>query len=219
MSKISYLMIMSRCWILNNCLYAYADTAHSSSGEKQFCCWTVPRVKVHVFDAKPHRRHCVCGSKHVPYLPVTGRTNVGMELAYHARRAGRRQAIARSVGTSWVCLYYVHLRSCRRCPCASLHLRANRCYQQFSVLIGQIQAPEDVTPPPPVAPPPPAAAVATISTPNDSGTVNNQPSPPTPAIPPPPPSFLRFLWTHIRTDPSARLCTRRIHAMFPRLVC
>ncbi|KAI0703928.1 hypothetical protein C8Q76DRAFT_752964 [Earliella scabrosa] len=80
---------------------------------------------------------------------------------------------------------------------------------QFAVLIGQIQAPEDVPAPQPAppapAPPPPAPAVA----PDAQGT----PPAPAPAPPPPPPApaarptFWSFLWTHIRTDPAARLWT------------
>lgn len=80
--------------------------------------------------------------------------------------------------------------------------------KQFAVLIGQIQAPEDVVPPLPISPP----ATVAVTTPGTDVTAQVTPpaptlpaQPPTPVVPPRP-SFLRFLWHHIRSDPSARLC-------------
>ncbi|OCH91365.1 hypothetical protein OBBRIDRAFT_792297 [Obba rivulosa] len=107
---------------------------------------------------------------------------------------------------------------------------------QFAVLIGQIQAPEDAapaTPRPlatiPAAPPPAPGAIPTPPTtvavtqatypPPASGRRATtpdanpvQPAPaPTPTITTTPaptrPSFLTFLWRHIRTDPSTRVWT------------
>ncbi|KAH9928798.1 hypothetical protein B0H21DRAFT_814236 [Amylocystis lapponica] len=86
---------------------------------------------------------------------------------------------------------------------------------QFAVLIGQIQAPEDVPPPRPAPPQvasPPAAAPLTENTYPPTAAQTQTPAAPTPqppAVAPlvPEQSFLRFLWHHIRTDPSARLWT------------
>ncbi|KAI0925008.1 hypothetical protein AcW1_006950 [Taiwanofungus camphoratus] len=88
---------------------------------------------------------------------------------------------------------------------------------QFAVLIGQIQAPEDVPPPPPL--PAPQAPINPHSD-TEASSVDNAyppatlPQTPAPAVATPPTpttpersSFLRFLWNHIRTDPSARLWT------------
>ncbi|CDO68165.1 hypothetical protein BN946_scf184938.g17 [Trametes cinnabarina] len=90
---------------------------------------------------------------------------------------------------------------------------------QMAVLIGQIQAPEDA---PSVRPSPPSPAVTTTqptTSPAQAEDTNAQavptqppaPAPATPALPPPTtptrPSFLQFLWNHIRTDPAARLWT------------
>lgn len=120
----------------------------------------------------------------------------------------------------------------------SMHilLDADRlCEQQFAVLIGQLQAPEDVRPPtrptpqPQAQPTPSPAVTATPSTPaytaeaeeSDSQTAPLLPitnpaatppatpaSPPTTTVTPPPsqPSMGRLLWDHFRSDPSARLC-------------
>ncbi|KAI1782212.1 hypothetical protein LXA43DRAFT_932813 [Ganoderma leucocontextum] len=88
---------------------------------------------------------------------------------------------------------------------------------QFAVLIGQIQAPEDAPAPRPAAPPSPprpqpqaeGPAAQTIG----AGEQTAPAAAPLPAVPPPPPalparpSFFRFLWQHIRTDPAARLWT------------
>ncbi|RDX47178.1 hypothetical protein OH76DRAFT_1558028 [Lentinus brumalis] len=84
---------------------------------------------------------------------------------------------------------------------------------QFAVLIGQIQAPEDVSPPQPAVPSPvqPATPAA-----NEDGTAPADGNPPaaTPAPAPAPPTptaqatrpgFWHYLWQHIRTDPAARL--------------
>ncbi|PCH44049.1 hypothetical protein WOLCODRAFT_133060 [Wolfiporia cocos MD-104 SS10] len=96
---------------------------------------------------------------------------------------------------------------------------------QFSVSIGQVQAPEDATPTPPrptPAPPSPAATPApdaSSATPAPTSAPTYPPTAPQPAPQPQPaapspaptaperPSFLRFLWNHVRTDPSARLWT------------
>ena len=83
----------------------------------------------------------------------------------------------------------------------------------MAIYIGQIQAPEDA--PAPAEPPrPPAAATNASQTPPDGNesvqAEGEQPNPnPTPPTPPAPtrPTNLQFLWTHIRTDPAARLCT------------
>ncbi|KAI0793636.1 hypothetical protein C8Q74DRAFT_1243576 [Fomes fomentarius] len=83
---------------------------------------------------------------------------------------------------------------------------------QFAVLIGQIQAPEDVSPPRPAAPAPsPAPNTNSDATPGENGPTaappQPVPAPTTPAAPPPRLTFWRFLWTHIRTDPAAQLWT------------
>ncbi|KAI9063826.1 hypothetical protein FKP32DRAFT_1571123 [Trametes sanguinea] len=91
---------------------------------------------------------------------------------------------------------------------------------QMAVLIGQIQAPEDAPAARP-SPPPPPLAPAQTETATDPATADDanapaapaQPAQPVPApLPSPPavparPSFWQFLWTHIRTDPAARLWT------------
>ena len=88
--------------------------------------------------------------------------------------------------------------------------------QQFSVLIYQIQGPENYTPPsvlptqpatetasdtqPPLLPisypPPPATNLTPTQTPPPQPAAANNPSP----------TFLAFVVHHIRTDPQARLC-------------
>ncbi|RPD62600.1 hypothetical protein L226DRAFT_532406 [Lentinus tigrinus ALCF2SS1-7] len=86
---------------------------------------------------------------------------------------------------------------------------------QFAVLIGQIQAPEDVPSPPPAIPsppPPPVAPATTGDATAQSGAAPTAPAPQPPTPTPTPqattrPSFWRFLWQHIRTDPAARLWT------------
>ncbi|KAI8974598.1 hypothetical protein BD414DRAFT_498160 [Trametes punicea] len=85
---------------------------------------------------------------------------------------------------------------------------------QMAVLIGQIQAPEDApTPrpsPPPAIPPPQQAAAGTNGAEGGNGSgspAQANPPPPPPPIVPARPSFLQFLWNHIRTDPAARLWT------------
>ncbi|OSD00125.1 hypothetical protein PYCCODRAFT_1453440 [Trametes coccinea BRFM310] len=93
---------------------------------------------------------------------------------------------------------------------------------QMAVLIGQIQAPEDAPAPRPSPPPPapvaaPAQAQATVnSAVTDDGSAPAVPTQTTQPVPAPPlapptvpmrPSFWQFLWTHIRTDPAARLWT------------
>ncbi|KAH9926336.1 uncharacterized protein BXZ73DRAFT_49527 [Epithele typhae] len=101
---------------------------------------------------------------------------------------------------------------------------------QFAVLIGQMQAHEDVpspapAPPTPAPPPstPPASqpptegsAPAGEATPPTTAPPTTTPTPaPAPAPTPAPaqpnepgrPGFLPFLWNHIRTDPAARLWT------------
>lgn len=95
-------------------------------------------------------------------------------------------------------------------------------YQQFAVLIGQIQAPEDARPVPPplaqtqaAAPAQTAADTANPTAPQSS--VNTQaggePTLPTVTLPPTPtptlparPTVARFVFEHIRNDPSARMC-------------
>ncbi|KAM5544439.1 hypothetical protein V8D89_002099 [Ganoderma adspersum] len=89
---------------------------------------------------------------------------------------------------------------------------------QFAVLIGQIQAPEDTAPrpaapapAPPLRPQPQTEGSAAPTTATEGQTALA--GAPRPAAPPPPPalpqrpSFFRFLWQHIRTDPAARLWT------------
>lgn len=87
----------------------------------------------------------------------------------------------------------------------------------MAVLIGQIQAPEDApTPQPapiplplPQTPPQLPAATDAPATDGENGPVAPPaPAPVAPVTPtlPARPSFLQFLWTHIRTDPAARLC-------------
>ncbi|KAI0083737.1 hypothetical protein BDY19DRAFT_975766 [Irpex rosettiformis] len=91
---------------------------------------------------------------------------------------------------------------------------------QFAVLVGQIQAPEDVipTPPRPTLPPAPRSTPPPqpqiISDEDAQPQANAEPisvvvttvPPPTPTTQPPiRPSLARFLWDHIRTDPSARM--------------
>ncbi|KAJ8489989.1 hypothetical protein ONZ51_g2566 [Trametes cubensis] len=84
---------------------------------------------------------------------------------------------------------------------------------QMAIYIGQIQAPEDA--PAPAEPPrPPAAATNASQTPpdgNESVQAEGEQQNPNPAPPTPPaptrPTNLQFLWTHIRTDPAARLWT------------
>lgn len=101
--------------------------------------------------------------------------------------------------------------------------------QQFSVLIHQIQLPEDtVTPPTPPTPSPPAPGAPSTQTlglnesrirpvplasddgasrrptPTPSAPTSNTPTSPTSR------SFVSFFFHHIRTDPQARLCTYRI---------
>ncbi|KAI0644285.1 hypothetical protein C8Q79DRAFT_913528 [Trametes meyenii] len=86
---------------------------------------------------------------------------------------------------------------------------------QMAVLIGQIQAPEDApssrpTPPPPSPAPVPApqqTGPAVIGEEGAPATPPQQPAPPPAPTLPERPSFWRFLWTHIRTDPAARLWT------------
>ncbi|KAH9889041.1 hypothetical protein C8Q73DRAFT_737866 [Cubamyces lactineus] len=82
---------------------------------------------------------------------------------------------------------------------------------QMANLIGQIQAPEDA--PAPAQPPRhPAVVTAPETLPAQDGSAqgeaeqSNPPPPPTPAAPTRP-TYLQFLWTHIRTDPAARLWT------------
>nr|QIE48439.1 hypothetical protein [Trametes gibbosa] len=88
---------------------------------------------------------------------------------------------------------------------------------QMAVLIGQIQAPEDA-PSRPAVPTPPPAPPPNTQAPGDSDApmTNVSTDQPAPAQPPTVPtqpalparqSFLQFLWTHIRTDPAARLWT------------
>ena len=86
--------------------------------------------------------------------------------------------------------------------------------QQFSVLIHQIQGPENYTPPPvpptqpatatasdiqpsllPISYPPPPATPTQTTTTTQSAATNN-----------PSPTFFTFFIQHIRTDPQARLC-------------
>lgn len=81
---------------------------------------------------------------------------------------------------------------------------------QFAIIIGQIQAPEDVRPttrPQPAADPnPPNTQEANIA--GEAGeTPAPSPQPPIPTITttPPRPSLLRYLVDHIRSDPSARM--------------
>ncbi|KAI0683663.1 hypothetical protein BC835DRAFT_1295386 [Cytidiella melzeri] len=86
---------------------------------------------------------------------------------------------------------------------------------QFAVLIGQIQAPEDVrpTPPRPAQPPrptpapsqPPSAAGVPLPQPVAlSAPATNHPFP-TSITPPSRIALFRFLWAHLRNDPSARM--------------
>ncbi|KAI0726059.1 hypothetical protein C8Q72DRAFT_998682 [Fomitopsis betulina] len=75
---------------------------------------------------------------------------------------------------------------------------------QFAVAIGQVQAPEDLIQPAPVPVPTPAAPPQDgVATGPNTTQVTVAPT----LVPPERPSFLRFLWDHIRTDPSARLWT------------
>jgi transmembrane E3 ubiquitin-protein ligase len=84
------------------------------------------------------------------------------------------------------------------------------------VLIGQIQAPEDVRPSPPRPAPQPAPTpqpTINTTTPVQPGadanalpTIVTTPPPPTPTVPPPRITLFRLVWDHIRTDPSARMC-------------
>ncbi|KAL1942983.1 hypothetical protein VTO73DRAFT_4654 [Trametes versicolor] len=89
---------------------------------------------------------------------------------------------------------------------------------QMAVLIGQIQAPEDAPTPQPAPiplPPPPTPPQQTAAA--DGPAADGENGPVAPPAPPPVapvtptlparPSFLQFLWTHIRTDPAARLWT------------
>ncbi|TFK71357.1 hypothetical protein BDN72DRAFT_817637 [Pluteus cervinus] len=73
---------------------------------------------------------------------------------------------------------------------------------QFSLLVHQIQIPEDVAPPPPTPPPAPAA-------PQDQttpGPTTGTPAPPRPTpTPPHRQSFFSFFIHHIQTDPQAKL--------------
>jgi hypothetical protein len=90
-------------------------------------------------------------------------------------------------------------------------------HQQFAITIGQIQAPEDVRPAAPrPTPPPPAPA----SPPNNLAAAPGSQAAPSPATGPPQPAvatqtaperpgLLRYLFDHIRSDPSARLCKYR----------
>ncbi|KAH9829949.1 uncharacterized protein C8Q71DRAFT_717557 [Rhodofomes roseus] len=96
---------------------------------------------------------------------------------------------------------------------------------QLAVAIGQVQAPEDLVTPPAPSPaplpapspaPPPVlpnpADNAAAGTPPGASPANAMPQPAEQTTPPTitvpeRPSFLRFLWNHIRTDPSARLWT------------
>lgn len=88
---------------------------------------------------------------------------------------------------------------------------------QFAVAIGQVQALEDVAPPPaPIPVPPPIPPILSNVAAQPSATPSSDLPPgnaaPQQATPPiittaERPSFLRFLWNHIRTDPSARLWT------------
>lgn len=108
--------------------------------------------------------------------------------------------------------------------------------QQFAVLIGQIQAPEDVRAPtprpttPPISTPAPASNINTPSRSTDAQEQAQEsddqtapllpttapPAAPTPVAPTPTavnvtspparPSSARILWDHFRTDPSARIC-------------
>lgn len=93
-------------------------------------------------------------------------------------------------------------------------------YQQFAVLIGQIQAPEDaetLRPQPAPLPPLPQSSQAQPGTTQDDSaersndgqsTPVSQPAPAAavPRPPEPPRTFFRFFIHHIRTDPGARLC-------------
>ncbi|KAH9855277.1 hypothetical protein C2E23DRAFT_815072 [Lenzites betulinus] len=93
---------------------------------------------------------------------------------------------------------------------------------QMAVLIGQLQAPEDgpsqpTVPSPPPAPPVPPVPLVPQEPVTDAATADvasTQAAPTTATVTPPAqpilptrPSFLQFLWTHIRTDPAARLWT------------
>ncbi|KAG6907134.1 hypothetical protein DXG01_010353 [Tephrocybe rancida] len=103
---------------------------------------------------------------------------------------------------------------------------------QFSVLIHQIQLPEDVVTPPtptpptpeslPVQTPPPGEANAEgpqlPSSPAPNNRTPNRPPPPPPApttpAAPESPSFISFFLHHVRTDPQARLCWSYLLAAF-----
>lgn len=84
---------------------------------------------------------------------------------------------------------------------------------QFAIIIGQIQAPEDIRPPPPRPAPAPATPTPTAtSTPNpatngDDGAATGATLPTVTTTPasPPRPGLFRYLFDHIRSDPSARL--------------
>ncbi|KZT68761.1 hypothetical protein DAEQUDRAFT_765968 [Daedalea quercina L-15889] len=83
---------------------------------------------------------------------------------------------------------------------------------QFAVSIGQVQAPEDVTPPPvppsvPSTNPPNPLPIEAVGTSVAAVPGAAQQAPAPTVVIPERPSFLRFLWNHIRTDPSARLWT------------
>lgn len=124
---------------------------------------------------------------------------------------------------------FICIRSCECRLSLSRPVPKLRCWrvtlQQFAVLIGQIQAPEDVRP----APPPPAAARPQATAPPQApspaaNTVATQqtedapqevtPSlptlgttrPNTTAAPPPRFSVMRALFVHMQNDPSARMC-------------
>jgi len=82
---------------------------------------------------------------------------------------------------------------------------------QFSVLIGQIQAPEDAPPSPPRPAQQPARPQAqvmpTATTANLTALpiIVTTPPAPTPTTAPTRPSLIRFLFDHIRNDPAARM--------------
>ncbi|PSR74066.1 hypothetical protein PHLCEN_2v10138, partial [Hermanssonia centrifuga] len=83
---------------------------------------------------------------------------------------------------------------------------------QFAILIGQIQAPEDVPPPPPrrlANPSPPTAPGATSDAATATQNTLAQNILPTTTVTPPiqpqQPTLFRSLYDHFRSDPSARL--------------
>lgn len=170
--------------------------------------------------AQPHAfGNLACLPLDIP-LPSHYRLSI-LCWAYNLRHPCRRQTIALPHSTRFLGMHFICVRSRQSFSLAqSSIVLLTTIYelQQFSVLVHQIQLPEDAVPAPQPAPttpnPTPNAAPPAPTGPNPS------PSLPTAAATPILPtqvaqttlpasqqSFFQFFIHHVRTDPQARLCT------------